>query len=504
MSASQYNGYPYDSRGGRRGGGYSGPRAGWSNHDRDPDQNWHRPASNWQEPPPGPGRRSHQNWPDQDAAWRGRTDGGGWWAGSNTGHYNPRWNGRQGMQVEPELWSTGVYRERSAPAWGPAAQAQSRSPSPKPYPVPSSGYTTPERRQKKHQRSAPLPTPSQAYLDASSTPAVGSESAAKRKPPILILDLNHTLLCRSERNRAGSKVPLVRPYLATFLEYICSTVPSNVASDPPRSRFLPVVFSSARHQNVLSLLVALNLVPSHRLPPPYPRGTAPSDQTYDCRASEGDVLQLVWTRENMGLSERDFRGDVETTKDLEGVWKALQLGMREARQDSDEELEKQRNLIGASRTILLDDEVSKAAQQPHSLLPIKPFILERRDFPPLPSWQQKSPDDVPPPPAAVQLLPDHPAWEDRTLLSVIYQLDEMSKWGNISHEIQQGALERIRANIERGLLQTTRTQGQIGTREVEQEMERRGEQIVQAAGIDIKREWDHEWRERVLRKSGRL
>lgn len=217
-----------------------------------------------------------------------------------------------------------------------------------------------------------------------------------REPIVLILDLNHTLLCRSQRNYNGSKVPLVRPYLSTFLEYVF------LACDPRehghdrgarrRPHYMPVVFSSARYRNVLTLLAALNLVPLDRLPPPPPPPSTSSSwhgsryrrptrgdlddvattTTYECDESRGDVLRLVWTRENMGLNPRDFGGDVETTKDLESIWRALGFGQEEERDDEgaavgrrrsvvDElEIEKKRNLIGASRTILLDDEVSKA------------------------------------------------------------------------------------------------------------------------------------------------
>lgn len=72
-------------------------------------------------------------------------------------------------------------------------------------------------------------------------------------------------------------------------------------------------------------------------------------------------MKLVWTRENMGLNVRDFKGDVETTKDLEGVWKALGLGEEDEAREG--EGEKRRNVEGAKRTILLDDEVSKAVRK---------------------------------------------------------------------------------------------------------------------------------------------
>ncbi|GAA6024262.1 hypothetical protein JCM11491_006379 [Sporobolomyces phaffii] len=365
--------------------------------------------------------------------------------------------------------------------------------------------------EKLHQRTAPLPEPSQAYLSAAAIPSSRPESTPTA-PPILILDLNHTLLCRSERNRAGSKVPLVRPYLSCFLEYVCSPV-TDGASD---ARFVPIVFSSARYRNVLSLLVALDLVSPHRLPPPLPprnrhgppppRSFVDQPTTYTCEESKGDVLKLVWTRENMGLNARDFGGDVETVKDLEGVWKALQLGRSsDVDNHSDLEMEREeeaRNMEGARRTILLDDEVSKAAQQPYSLLPIKPFLLTPQDFPPLPLFQPKSADDVPPPPSAVELpTRDHPAWSDRTLLSITYQLDRMSRWDNISHEVRDGGIERIRREVRDEL--ERRNGVERNEVEIDDEMERRGEKLIKAAGIEVRKEWDRGWRDRVLGKSRR-
>ncbi|GAA5875150.1 hypothetical protein JCM16303_005026 [Sporobolomyces ruberrimus] len=440
--------------------------------------------------------------------WRGQSNGynqgrGGWNENRST-NYNSR-------RSDDSIWSTGDYRP--LPPRRPNDGSRSPSPARRREEDPSTnGYTTPERRQKLHRRTAPVPTPSEAYLEATSLPSSASSSTSEREPLILILDLNHTLLCRSERNYFGSKVPLVRPYLSTFLEYITtSTLPSSSSSSPT---FLPIVFSSARYRNVLSLLVALNLVPSSRLPPPLPPWnpygrppTPPPSQTYECKEEEGDVLKLVWTRENMGLNVRDFKGDVETTKDLEGVWKALGLGEEDEAREG--EGEKRRNVEGAKRTILLDDEVSKAAQQPHSLLPIKPFLLSREDFPPQQrppspkpsSSSSSSPPPPPPLPAAVELSnPDHPAWEDKSLLSTIYKLDSISKWENVGYEIREGGLEGIEKSVREELEKEKGEGREVSEREVEVEMEKRGEKLVRDAGIEVRKEWDKGWRERVLGK----
>ncbi|GAA5971350.1 hypothetical protein JCM3765_007013 [Sporobolomyces pararoseus] len=456
-------------------------------------------------------------------------------------------NNRRGGSI----WSTGEYKPLSESRRRPSPRRGSKSPSPPPHShsQSSSGsgpcsWTTPERRQKLHQRSVPLPTPSLSYLSATSTSTTSSNptSEEQEEPPILVLDLNHTLLCRSERNRQGSKIPLVRPYLSTFLEYITSpsfttttTTTTTTTKNRKREqqRFLPIIFSSARFKNVLSLLSALNLIPPHKLPPTTPPSSSsssfssskndprvvkgPFSEIYICDQREGDVLRLIWTRENMGLNEKDFRGDVETTKNLEGVWKALKLGKTSPLSLSpregeglleEEEEEKKRNLEGAKRTILLDDEISKAAQQPFSLLPIKPFILTRKDFPILPTHQPKYPNDPPPLPFAVELpTNDHPAWKDRALLKTIFELEFIKKhWNNknIGLEIRDGGIEKMREEIRKELSEKKDRGGgeeeEIGEKEIEEEMEKRGEEICRQAGIVVRREWDKEWRERVLEK----
>ncbi|GAA5975998.1 hypothetical protein JCM5350_000278 [Sporobolomyces pararoseus] len=466
-----------------------------------------------------PLRNRREALPDQSTSWRSSstttTQGQGGWGTRKNNHNNNRGGGE-----ESSIWSTGEYKPISSSRRG------SKSPSPPPHS--QSGWTTPERRQKLHQRSTPLPTPSPAYLEAASSST--SSSSTNDEPPILVLDLNHTLLCRSERNRAGSKIPLVRPYLSTFLEYISSPPSTSSSTDSQRvQRFLPIVFSSARYRNVLSLLSALNLIPPEKLPPPYdprqqqqqqqpPEVKGPYSEVYVCnREEEGDVLRLVWTRENMGLSDRDFRGDVETCKNLEGVWKALKLGQSPPSSQSIEgeeqveeveevEMEKKRNLEGARRTILLDDEISKAAQQPYSLLPIKPFILTRKDFPILPSFQQKYPNEPPPPPFALELPhSDHPAWGDKSLLKVVFELDwireQWSRKGkNIAYEIKNGGFEKMREEVKKDLEEEERGGEEVGEKEIEQEMEKRGEEICRKAGIQVRREWDKGWRERVLEK----
>ncbi|GAA5914885.1 hypothetical protein JCM5296_001701 [Sporobolomyces johnsonii] len=390
-------------------------------------------------------------------------------------------------------WSTGaVYR--SLPRRDRAEDRSSRShnwrnrdrsPSPPPFlAADSSGPTDPNappaQRQRTHQRSAPLPSPSAHYLAASlvpSTPLPPPAENAAYEPPLLMLDLNHTLLCRAQRNWSGSKLPLVRPYLATFLEYICSDLSSAgrpVEEEKRRKpRFLPIVFSSARQPNVLSLLTALSLVPPSRLPLP------PTARTYTPSRKEGDVLDLVWTREMMGLNARDFTGDVETTKDLEGFGASSGSGSG--------------NEVGARRTILLDDEASKAAQQPHNHLPIAPFLVSPSDFP-RPAIFQNG-DIVP---QALEFATSSPAAaaQDAALVSTIYVLERLTRESHVAGAIRAGFVERVKGDVGREI--ERERAGEVGEGEVEDEMQRRGRKVCEELGIEVRREWDAGWRDRVV------
>lgn len=64
-------------------------------------------------------------------------------------------------------------------------------------------------------------------------------------------------------------------------------------------------------------------------------------QPWDARP--GEPLNLVWSREKMNLSAREFTQNVETVKDLSQVWSSM------PQWDS-------------KRSVLLDDEAMKAVR----------------------------------------------------------------------------------------------------------------------------------------------
>ncbi|GAA5897839.1 hypothetical protein JCM6882_005092 [Rhodosporidiobolus microsporus] len=481
---------------------------------------------------------------------------------------------------------------------------------------PNGEYIPPQRRQKRDKRVGPVPEPTKTYLAATQVPSTTHEgetvdaggaaavAAGGPEPPLLILDLNHTLLCRAKRTSWGSRQPLVRPYLSTFLEYICSSSsldpasstatsasssPSPSPAERRRPRFLPVVYSSARAPNVLSMLAALSLIPRSRLPSSatssafsyLPFGPPP----YVPAPEEGDVLAMVFTREMMGLSKADYAGDVETTKDVGKVWEEMgwgglrdwRLEERRSREQAAAELDREasgagagernpdevdlgedlsegdgdgegqgetlsqdpsagakkprktpnkkakarmerlRDELGARRTLLLDDEASKAAQQPHNHLPIRPFIVLPNEFPPpvlgpassitalphsaSPSRPPSPPRFQPPPLAALQLAASHPAADDPHLLGTIYLLELLRCETNISHALRGGLFTRVREEVRSTL--AGEDSKDVSERDVDEELARRGRAVCEKLGVEVRREWDECWRDKVLEREGR-
>lgn len=295
---------------------------------------------------------------------------------------------------------------------------------------PDGSYIPPSRRQRRDTRHAIVAPPTPTYLAAAAANAnsntgdvvnSNSDSDSDSEEPIaLVMDLNHTLLCRAKRNRQASKMPIVRPYLATFLTYICTPRPTS-------PKFAPIVYSSARAPNVLSMLAALNLIPpARRLA--HLNNNNNSKHPYEPSSEQGDVLRMVFTREMMGLSERDYAGDVETVKDLGKVWERLgwadsdEDGVELAAADEHEDLggdegqeppppqkkkpklnrkakarlATRRDTIGARRTLLLDDEAGKAVSAYLSLSLFLSFFLsatERTELKKSRGWRRKRPNN---------------------------------------------------------------------------------------------------------------
>ncbi|GAA5985792.1 hypothetical protein JCM10908_007113 [Rhodotorula pacifica] len=459
-----------------------------------------------------------------------------------------------------------------------AAEAEEKEPS---Y-GPDGSYIPPSRRQRRDTRHAEVLPPTATYLAAASQPPSQQEG---EEPIALVMDLNHTLLCRAKRNRQASKMPVVRPYLATFLTYICTpSSPSPSSSSRPRlgAKFDPIVYSSARAPNVLSMLAALNLIPPSRL------STLRFKDPYVPLREEGDVLKMVFTREMMGLSERDYSGDVETVKDLGRVWERLGWGQGAAAApttdqgdegvigDSEFEdkgtvadaldagsdpeatstelkeeekakkpklnrkakarLATRRDTIGAQRTLLLDDEAGKAAQQPYSHLAIAPFLLHPSEIPdraavalspaPAPSSSASSFNPTArtrtsrasspagsaprtpfydPSAVALEVEPRHPPAHDSHLLSTIWVLERLSTEKNLAYAIKEGVIDKLREEArlavelrKSGADEDDDVGAEVEEKEIDDEMARYGFEVCEKLGIAVTREWVPEWRERLL------
>lgn len=264
-------------------------------------------------------------------------------------------------------------------------------------------------------------SPRSSYLEAAEKP---SKRISKMKEPekkLLLLDLNGTLLYRVKKTREASGKPIPRPFLKAFLEYCLgsssqpevegtedsstSSTATNThggalgthfhslqlspgpdeaseqaAEAEPHSRsqgaYELIVWSSAQPANVDSMLLA-TLNPQQRA-----------------------RLLRVWARDTL-VPQRFYFHKVQTTKDLEVVWHALNLQSEERLRaderdaqdasepdDSAEEgelgaaskaalLAEETGPWNATNTLLLDDTPDKARLQPFNHLLVTEFGAEQ-------------------------------------------------------------------------------------------------------------------------------
>ncbi|KAK4703534.1 hypothetical protein P7C70_g2687, partial [Phenoliferia sp. Uapishka_3] len=314
---------------------------------------------------------------------------------------------------------------------------------------PNEAPSTPARRQK-IARTDPsvVLTPSPSYLAATSLPVLTIVPSIFN-PHLLVLDLNNCILFRRERSANGSKIPIPRPYLASFLQYVCGPERSSSvdgAGEEVGRRFSAVVYSSARSYNVLSMLSALDLVPAAR--------AAVQERGKPWVANAGEPLAMVFSREMMGLNSKEFEQNVETVKDLEAVWTALD------------------GRWGPERTILLDDEAFKASLQPYNHLPIPPFFVNSTDIPQTPLRTHDKMFDTP-----SLIYPSLP--NDTSLLTTAYIVSVLRTKSNVASFIRGGGLDVLNS---------------LG----EYELIKRGRELLENLGIEIKKDWDPDWWSKCL------
>ncbi|GAA5845336.1 hypothetical protein JCM9279_004847 [Rhodotorula babjevae] len=328
------------------------------------------------------------------------------------------------------------------------------------------------------QPSMGTPTPSSTYLDVASESSEALAATAadhKIEPLVVVLSLNDTVLVRSKRTTKGSANPIVRPFLATFLSYLVtsqspahsSTVEVKVeggstsgADTAKLDQVRPievVVYSAARAHNVLTLLRAIRLVPNHAY-----------DESYRPSPAAGDALSLVLCREMMNLSHDDYKDNVVTCKDLGKVWDAMDI-------EHDD---------GTRRTVLLEEDAQAAAPQPHSHLPIPTFLVSS-----VSSTDQRR---------TVRELPST-APLDTSLLSTIHLVELLRRESNVAAALK-GGLVRHAVDDARRAVREREGKGEryeVSDKEVRDEMAQRGREVCARYGVEVRREWDDEWKAKV-------
>ena len=176
------------------------------------------------------------------------------------------------QRVQRSMASTSAAAASTTPAR--SSPPRRRGPSP-----------TPERRQPSSSPPRSLVAhlkPSDAYLAQSAEPFTRLDAdAARKRPKLLVTDLNNCLCARTGRARLAALKATPRPYASTLFRYARKT------------GWDIVVFSSARSHNVEGMCQALGLVKPEAEP------------------DEGEpVLLAMWARDRLGLSETSIKASL--------------------------------------------------------------------------------------------------------------------------------------------------------------------------------------------------
>ncbi|KIJ67390.1 hypothetical protein HYDPIDRAFT_108135 [Hydnomerulius pinastri MD-312] len=205
----------------------------------------------------------------------------------------------------------------------------------------------------------PPPKPDAEYLALSQQPSdlIGDPSSSRK---LLVLDLNGTLLIRSQRTVRSHNIGQFpkpravqpRPYMPAFRAYLFA---------PETQAWLDtMVWSSAQPHSVEDMV----------------------DKVFGSHKVD---LKAVWTRQSLGLSEEEYHRKTVTTKDLTKPWKLLPLGIspadyneRSSASPPPKELEESSITHSALTTLLLDDSPHKASLQPYNHVCIPEYDSARR------------------------------------------------------------------------------------------------------------------------------
>ncbi|GAA6013523.1 hypothetical protein JCM10207_008880 [Rhodosporidiobolus poonsookiae] len=272
-------------------------------------------------------------------------------------------------------------------------------------------------------------------------------------PLVVAFSLTNTVLVRKDSVKNEARCPAVRPFLSTFLEDLCTPT----AEGKPRYR--PCVYTTARAPSTLSMLAAVELIPSTKVP--FATGASNS-----------------------------------IPKDFDKIWQVVQL-------EGDEQLSAEQ--LGARRTILVDDDELAGIRQPHNHIVISPFALHTGDFDSARMAAAASTATAGNKPLnplePLSLSADHPMGQDAHLLSTINLVERLRLESNVASALRSGLLATVRAEAQRDALVLHGDGSEAATDRV---LADKGRAVCERLGIEVRREWDGEWRIKLLERLGKM
>jgi hypothetical protein len=174
-------------------------------------------------------------------------------------------------------------------------------------------------------RKLPVPTPSASYLAQAEVDRVlDVEDASTVHYPrrlLVVIDLNGTILCRTNRKSSFQRRKNVEKFMAYLLD-----------------KHSVMVWSSSRPHNVKDMLSGL------------------------LSQAQREKLVTTWARDTLRLTKTQYEHKVQVYKQLSWIWES-DIGS----QNPDSGLWDQTN------TVLIDDSAKKAAAEPYNLVEIPEF-----------------------------------------------------------------------------------------------------------------------------------
>lgn len=301
-----------------------------------------------------------------------------------------------------------------------------------------------------------------------------------KRPKLLILDLNNTLVARRKATSKGANNATPRPYLSNFLEYICG---SELVDGQLQRRFNVMV----------SITLTINLS-SHWLTRPIAQiwSSAQSDNVelmcenlclFTNAGQQAPLLVDIWDRSSMDLTDEQYASNFPTVKDIGKVWKNLSWTPPTALRppDAQEELSSTSSSSSANGdaeergkawryndvhwtqydTILVDDSPDKACLQPHNHMQITPYKPHAKD-------------------AIADSRTSAFAPKDTALLQLAAMLEKLKSHSNVSAVIRHGIFSGL-------------GRGPVG-----EEWAAKGRQVMISKGIALSENFDRQWADRTL------